>query len=76
MEENEFLKDMVYSDNSEVKKTEKMHLRVNNILAVTMIHVNDKGEHLYNGGRIIFLFFDRMNRMTVLLTFDNKALCI
>jgi hypothetical protein len=76
LEENEFLKDMVYSDNSDVSKGSKMHIRVNNILAVTMIHVNSKGERLSSGGRIIFLFFDRMNRMTVLLTFDSLALRI
>jgi hypothetical protein len=72
-DDNEFMHEMVFSDNSEI---DRKHLRISSILTVTMTHRNGKNVRLMSGGRVIFLFFDRMNKMTVLLAMDSVQLCI
>jgi len=66
--DDEHISEILYTDNT-ASNSARSHVRLNNTIAVTI--VNQHGNiQLARSAKIIFIFFDRMNNLNVLLTLD------
>jgi hypothetical protein len=71
--DDEQLLEIVYTDNSKNNSSNRLHARLNNIIAVTLVKYQG-AKQISHSGKIYFLFFDRMNNLSVLMTLDCEQL--